>query len=232
MYPFLSLSISMCINFQFDQTFLSKYMLHRPLHFAGPNSELCPSTLRHIQPILCLMLGSCSDSSSGMQNCHSTTENWSTWPHRIFICAKPAGLHALDVEGICGEKWGRMCLEWLPEPSLHEFGVTGPCQDQLCGTKYYAPSRVFGKRGIKLKNLRKTLLERCVVVDVDATGAAFQHYSSGVSGDDCGVNGGHQMLALRYGEENDEKYWKLQNFFGEWWYVVTGQQPWDDVFAY
>ena len=121
---------------------------------------------------------------------------------------------------IYAERNGGLCAsDDYPDPNLHQFGVTQSCQDQLCSAKYYSPSKVLGQMDITANELKGALTNQCVVVEVDATGEEFMQYSSGVYTEECGTNGGHQMLAVGYGEENGEKYWKLWNMLGTWWYV-------------
>ncbi|XP_057465261.1 senescence-specific cysteine protease SAG39-like [Actinidia eriantha] len=67
--------------------------------------------------------------------------------------------------------------------------------------------------------LLKTLANQPVAVTVDASGASFQFYSSGVFTADCGTNLDHSVTAIGYGTSDDNglKYWLIKNAWGTSW---------------
>lgn len=125
-------------------------------------------------------------------------------------------LYTRDKGGLCS--WNS-----YPEPNLYEWGVTSQCMDESCGAKYYSPSQVTGAQEGSAKSLEMALNNQCVVVMIEATSDAFQHYSSGIFDGECGLSINHEMLAVGYGttRSNGKKFWKLQNYYGTTWYGVT-----------
>jgi len=57
-----------------------------------------------------------------------------------------------------------------------------------------------------------------VSVAIEADQPAFQHYKSGVLTDDaCGQNLDHAVLAVGYGTDKGQKYWKVKNSWSATW---------------
>ncbi|KAI5682905.1 hypothetical protein M9H77_04133 [Catharanthus roseus] len=66
--------------------------------------------------------------------------------------------------------------------------------------------------------LLKAIANQPVSVFIDASGTAFQFYSSGVSTGDCGIEIDHGVMAIGYGKtENGTKYWLVKNSWGTSW---------------
>jgi C1A family cysteine protease len=67
-------------------------------------------------------------------------------------------------------------------------------------------------------DLLKAVSMQPVSVIIDASGQAFQHYSSGVFSSDCGTAQTHAVTVIGYGTTEDGiDYWLLKNSWGETW---------------
>jgi len=64
--------------------------------------------------------------------------------------------------------------------------------------------------------LEAAVAQQPVSVAIEADQSVFQHYTSGVlTNDACGSNLDHGVLAVGYGVDGTQKYWKVKNSWGE-----------------
>ncbi|XP_077233441.1 senescence-specific cysteine protease SAG39-like [Tasmannia lanceolata] len=93
--------------------------------------------------------------------------------------------------------------------------------DGTCNTKKAPAAKINGYEDVpanREKALLKAVASQPISVAIDASGNAFQFYSSGVFTGDCGTNLDHGVTAVGYGTANDgTKYWLVKNSWGSGW---------------
>lgn len=67
--------------------------------------------------------------------------------------------------------------------------------------------------------MKTALVNGPLAVGVDASGSAFQSYSSGVLTGGCGSSIDHLVTAVGYGTDSasGNDYWLVRNSWGTWW---------------
>jgi hypothetical protein len=104
------------------------------------------------------------------------------------------------------------------EASYPYKGRAGTCSQTSCST--VIPSGgVTGHKDVQSseESLMSALMQQPVSIAVEADRATFQMYSSGIMSGACGTNLNHGILAVGYGEDNGQKYWKIKNSWGTSW---------------
>jgi len=66
-------------------------------------------------------------------------------------------------------------------------------------------------------DLETAVAQGCVSVAIEANQMAFQYYSSGILSGTCGTQLDHGVLAVGYGAEGANEYWKVKNSWGTTW---------------
>jgi len=96
------------------------------------------------------------------------------------------------------------------------------CANSTCSStckKALAPGDVTGYTDVDSDSegaLEAAVAQQPVSVAIEADKDAFQHYVSGVlTGDACGTNLDHGVLAVGYGTDGPNQYWKVKNSWGE-----------------
>ncbi|KAK2984203.1 hypothetical protein RJ640_017316 [Escallonia rubra] len=95
--------------------------------------------------------------------------------------------------------------------------------DRTCNSQEETPpaAKITGYEKVTAnseKALLKAVANQPVSVSIDASGYAFQFYSSGVFAGDCGTELDHGVTAVGYGTTADgAKYWLVKNSWGTSW---------------
>merc|ERR550537_597573 len=97
------------------------------------------------------------------------------------------------------------------------------CKNSKCSascTKVLQPGDVTGHTDVDMTEgaLEAAVAQQPVSVAIEADKAVFQHYTGGVlTNDACGSQLDHGVLAVGYGVDKGQKYWKVKNSWGAWW---------------
>jgi len=123
--------------------------------------------------------------------------------------------------GICSENWvPYKCGD--PDSTACSSQT---CQSESCTAILAADGYVYSGDiwsinwvGTGPSDLEAAVTGQPVSVVLDAAERVFQYYNSGVLTDDaCGQTGDHAVLAVGYGIDKNQKYWKLKNSWGTYW---------------
>jgi len=119
------------------------------------------------------------------------------------------GLPSLaDEPYVCVDKESSECLP------LFRQNRNGDCPTGK--TMVIAPGDVTGVSSVDQTEsaLEAAVAQQPVAVSIEAS-SVFQHYTGGVLTDDaCGDSTSHAVLAVGYGTDNGQKYWKVKNTWG------------------
>merc|ERR1712151_1418111 len=104
--------------------------------------------------------------------------------------------------------------------------ASSECTESTCSvssgscSKVIQPGDVTGATtwGQSEGALEAAVAQQPVSVAIEADQQVFQHYTGGVlTSSACGSNLDHGVLAVGYGSENGQKYWKVKNSWGSSW---------------
>jgi len=108
-------------------------------------------------------------------------------------------------------KTGGLCSE-----SEYPYtGTDGTCRQ--CSTMYDPISSYTDVTKQNEADLETAVASGCVSVAIEANQFAFQYYSSGVLTGTCGTSLDHGVLAVGYGTDAGQQYWKVKNSWGASW---------------
>jgi len=102
------------------------------------------------------------------------------------------------------------------EESYGYKGRGGTCQEKSCDIALEAKA-ITGYKDVDATEeaLQEAVSEGPVSVAIDASGMFFQLYTGGVFKSKlCGSNLDHGVLAVGYGTDGGDKYWKVKNSWG------------------
>jgi len=111
------------------------------------------------------------------------------------------------------EKEGGLCSE-------AEYKYTakdGTCKATSCGTKYYGIKSYTDVKKDSYSDMETAVVAGPVSIAVDASGTTWQFYRGGVVDSNCGTRLDHGVLAVGYGVDKSQKFWKVKNSWGETW---------------
>jgi C1A family cysteine protease len=97
------------------------------------------------------------------------------------------------------------------------------CKKSTCpegGTKVLEVGDVTGYKAVKstASALEAAVEKQPVSVAIEADKTVFQHYTAGVlTSDACGTQLDHGVLAVGFGTEDGQAYWKVKNSWGSSW---------------
>merc|ERR1712154_615825 len=111
------------------------------------------------------------------------------------------------------EKEGGLCSE-----SEYKYTARdGTCKATSCGTKYYGISSYTDVKKDSYSDMETAVAAGPVSIAVDASGTTWQFYRGGIVDSSCGTRLDHGVLAVGYGADNNQKFWKVKNSWGETW---------------
>jgi len=117
----------------------------------------------------------------------------------------------------------------LTTEALYPYTATGPNSCKASGKKL--ASTITGFCDVPVDNdkaLEAAITVGPVSVAIEADQSCFQFYSSGVMSDKaCGTQLDHGVLAVGYGVQGADKYYKVKNSWGSSWgmngYILLGR---------
>ncbi len=122
-------------------------------------------------------------------------------------------------------KEGGLCTE-----SAYPYTATGPNKCKAASCTKQASSKISGFTDVTVNSaaaLEAAIAQQPVSIAVEADQDAFQLYSGGVVTKGCGAQLDHGVLAVGYGTEGSQAYWKVKNSWGASWgqqgYILLGK---------
>jgi len=126
-------------------------------------------------------------------------------------------------QGGCSGGWPYEAFEWVEsqavctETSYPYHAVQSSCRSSSC-TPGIQRGDVTGYKTVSksVDGLMSAVAQQPVSITVQA-GGDMQHYRSGVLMGYCSGQINHAVLAVGYGTESSQDYWKVKNSWGESW---------------
>jgi len=113
-------------------------------------------------------------------------------------------------------KWIESNKGLCTEQDYSYKGVTGRCQTS-CTNVEGSTVQKFTDVGHTDEDLMAALAQQPVSVAIEADQTSFQLYKSGVLTSRCGTNLDHGVLAVGYGTENGQDFYRIKNSWGPSW---------------
>nr|GMC60684.1 cysteine proteinase COT44-like [Ipomoea batatas] len=91
--------------------------------------------------------------------------------------------------------------------------------DGVCDSKNAKTVTIDGYEDVPQNEnaLKKAVAHQPVSIAIEASGRAFQFYSSGIFTGKCGTELDHAVVVVGYGSENGSDYWIVKNSWGSSW---------------
>jgi len=93
----------------------------------------------------------------------------------------------------------------------------GTCAASSCTTRYDAISNYSDVPVDSFASMEEAVAAGPVAIAIEANQLSFQFYHSGVFTGNCGTQLDHGVLAVGYGVDGSDKYWKVKNSWGDTW---------------
>merc|ERR1712048_44741 len=103
------------------------------------------------------------------------------------------------------------------EDSYPYKGVGGSCKQSSCSMAIPAGGVTGYKDVSGERALESAVEQQPVSVAIEADQSSFQLYSGGVMTGSCGTQLDHGVLAVGYGTDGGNQYWKVKNSWGASW---------------
>merc|ERR1711871_248756 len=142
---------------------------------------------------------------------------------------KDMGCHGglMDNAFAWAKKNGGVCTE---EAYPYTSGTTrksGECKDSGCKNSKVAPQSFTDVQPSSDSAMMSAIAQQPVSIAIEADQKDFQLYSSGVFTGSCGTNLDHGVLAVGYGTQGKDDFYKVKNSWGETWgqkgYILLGR---------
>jgi C1A family cysteine protease len=116
----------------------------------------------------------------------------------------------------------------LTSEAAYPYTATGPNTCNSAGLPVFA--KLHGFKDVPVNSetaLMAALVQQPVSVAVEADQDTFQFYSKGVMTKTCGTNLDHGVLAVGYGTQGGQDFYKVKNSWGADWgmegYILLGR---------
>jgi len=158
-------------------------------------------------------------SATGSTECRSaiaTGNLYSLSEQQLVDCSHEDGNNGCSGGQMDGAFKYIIANKGICEESAYPYtGVDGTCKG--CKQPYDAITSYTDVVKDNENDLETAVVSGCVSVAIEANQFAFQYYSSGILTGSCGTNLDHGVLAVGYGVQGSQEYWKVKNSWGTDW---------------